>query len=139
MIKPIELRLGNRIHKHFEDGLGEEIEVSVRDIFDAQRSIVEKSFKFSFNGIPLTEEWLLKFGLTIHRKQLALNVGGELFDFIVIGKEPNAYCLWYCEGKGFTLDGVVKRETRFVSKVHELQNFVFALTGKELELTPSTV
>lgn len=126
-----ELMIGNKLM------IGKYL-ITVAELYtDEFKTPEEGTLSYShpqLSGSPLTEEWLLKFGLSMQRKQLSLNVGGELFDFIIIGKEPNAYCLWYCKGKGFTLDSVVKSGTRFIDNVHTLQNFVYALTGEELTI-----
>lgn len=75
----------------------------------------------SYCGIPLTEEWLLKFG----------------FDETIVEGYP-----LYQSNKGFIVEYYVDEsvflildfEVR-VKHVHQLQNLYFALTGKELELT----
>lgn len=68
--------------------------------------------------IPLTEEWLLKFGF-------------EVFEF---DHKPNQYRL----GNRLIVircDGFYEYGTNIkVSHVHSLQNLIFALTGEELEV-----
>jgi len=75
----------------------------------------------SLNPIPLTEEWLLKFGFGREYEaerpkwldQLeSYNIGNEDIQFI--------------KGKSYK---VMK-----IRYVHQLQNLYFALTGKELEI-----
>ncbi len=85
--------------------------------------------------IPLTEEWLLKFGFDINRlaggilkvssyktyeeKELEIwntDNGIEL----MINNEPNDICLFF--------------SLKNIKYVHQLQNLYFALTGNELEI-----
>jgi hypothetical protein len=75
------------------------------------------------NGIPITEEWLLKFGfekLTEKSKRFTSNTYtyGKGFSFIVHFND-NLLSVNFWQGN----------EKKYV---HELQNFFFALTGVEL-------
>lgn len=65
--------------------------------------------------IPLTEEWLLKFGFEEYMDGLRLNS-------IVIRLEKSE--LWYVSKHNIVLNKI-----RYV---HQLQNLYFALTGEEL-------
>lgn len=128
-MKAAELRIGNKVNRHFENGEPEEIDCSVRDIFDCQRAENEKEFKFSFSPIPLTEEWLLKFGFT--------KKGSHYFEF-----PATSHLLEIQEMKsnlGITFHLITKRRVEPRSAignalkfVHQLQNLYFALTGEEL-------
>jgi len=62
-----------------------------------------------FSPIPLTEEWLLKFGFTENSYYNLKSTGGT--DYIFGYKKQNYTSLRY---------------------VHQLQNLYFALTGEEL-------
>lgn len=66
-----------------------------------------------FRPIPLTEEWLLKFGFR--------SDGGDLF-------EKSDIALFFSLDKFYKLDGF----DLSVKYVHQLQNLYFALIGKEL-------
>jgi hypothetical protein len=74
--------------------------------------------------IPLTEEWLVKFGFFEKYKSTSnrWNIGGfELHD---------------CEDDDEKLQGVFLYDFKLeVKYVHQLQNLYFALTGVELELS----
>lgn len=81
------------------------------------------------NPVPLTEEWLVKFGLEVvdlikENKYLKDCVGfwpdNENFVYVIdlYGNEMGDW-------------GYVTKEIKYV---HQLQNLYFALTGKELEL-----
>ena len=68
-----------------------------------------------FNPIPLTEEWLLKFGF----KKIS-----EIGDY----SNGNMTVILAISNKIYTL----KRKR--INHVHQLQNLYFALTGEELTL-----
>ena len=74
-----------------------------------------------FKPIPLTEEWLLKFGF--EKRGIRFNKNGLL--------------LWLDMGRFvfalFESDSKIERNTLLIS-VHQLQNLYFALTGEELTI-----
>jgi hypothetical protein len=72
--------------------------------------------------IPLTEEWLLKFGFKKNYKLGLYYKGGHAID---IHREGNAEFYTGEYGGWFV----------FIEHVHQLQNLYFALTGEELVLT----
>lgn len=67
-----------------------------------------------FKPIPLTEEWLLKFG----------------FQFYFIGNGDYKSKQWYFED--FTLCGFNYYYNLEINYIHQLQNLFFAIKGKEL-------
>jgi hypothetical protein len=79
-----------------------------------------KNYKSSYSSIeclepiPLTEEWLLKFGFKNNRL--------GLFD-----------CIKVVEDIGFHIS-FIQRHLKEVQYVHQLQNLYFALTGEELTI-----
>lgn len=76
-----------------------------------------------YNGIPLTEDWLLKFGFT-------LDIGvGVWFSTQKHFPIWNAYSVIPYQ---YTLDNPSHNIN--ISTVHQLQNLYFALTGDELQL-----
>lgn len=82
--------------------------------------------------IPLTEEWLLKFGFKLagdFTNTRVLNVVKHAYDCSEIRYSPNEGLLRFSNGgiKGSTIIPYVKH-------VHQLQNLYFALTGEELTL-----
>ncbi len=98
-----ELRIGNWVTEngrliHIHDGFGID-------------------HAYNFEPIPLTEDWLLKFGFEL--KNWGIKV-------------------WYLKGfeidQNFYLKGI-DWGVRF-KYVHQLQNLYFALTNEELEFTP---
>tara|TARA_R110002020_G_scaffold69158_1_gene180217 strand:- start:9 stop:371 length:363 start_codon:yes stop_codon:yes gene_type:complete len=77
-----------------------------------------------FEPIPITEEWLLKFGFehrpSIHNKKVYVDKQKIQLDI-------------RCIGDRFYLG----RETEFISSfkhVHQLQNLYFCITGEELTI-----
>jgi hypothetical protein len=118
MIKANELRIGNLlttgednfrvtlIHKDFVKG------VTIND-----KIVTPTTIKSIIKPIPLTEEWLLKFG----------------FEF---DEEYNSYSLKMLsvyDGKnGFSSD--LFWDGLDIETVHQLQNLYFALTNEELTI-----
>jgi hypothetical protein len=121
-MKESELRIGNLIFDNHR-----EIVVDV-DI-NILRSITNNN-PCLYKPIPLTEEWLLKFGFAFRK----MGAGGAVFT------RHNGH--WYKDdipyfagsnGKHFDIflqfgDGVE------IQYVHQFQNLYFALTGEELEM-----
>lgn len=136
MIKATELRIGNFATRHFEKGEGDFTTCTARDIFDCKRSEVEPDFKFHYEGIELTTPWLERFGFTKGRKQVSMNIGGELFNYW-----NGPVLLWEVKEGVYTLDSVFRnpnhghpKPSTIYTTVHSLQNLTFAITGRELEL-----
>lgn len=108
MIKPQELRIGNKVLRN-----GIIVSVDNQTFWDVEK------YPDQYKPIELTEEWLLKFGFT--RQPWGLVIGSLLF------KDKNHEC------KELTLEiGNGFRTT--VKYVHQLQNLYFALTGEELTI-----
>lgn len=150
-MKANELRIGNYFHPVSE---GHEIEIPLTE-FVYTVGAVDKfgnvdviepgnltSYRFTrYAGIPLTEEWLLKFGFDKIDKQrfqkrqhtAPANVVYEFmhchysgmadeaeFDYWIVNKDNKNILDWYTP----------------LSFVHQLQNLYFALTGEELTIKP---
>lgn len=75
--------------------------------------------KFNYEGIPITEEWLIKFGFkkTISPSMMKL----EDIKLMAYGNGNK----WGVSAGAYYNSSIY---------VHQLQNLYFALTGKELEL-----
>ena len=114
-LRVTELRIGNLI---FQSGQITTIENISRSINDWER--VNNKRLFDCTPIPLTEEWLLKFGFK--RFPWGLVAGNLLF-------KDNLKCteLTFEVGNGFRVE---------IKYVHQLQNLYFCLCGKELTLKP---
>jgi hypothetical protein len=114
-MKASELRLGNLIYNK----QGNIVYVNTNHL-----TLLLYGIENEFNPIPLTEEWLLKFGFEINRQT----------------KEENNIWRCYSEegffeveqiGSSFFLDDNHCYGTK-INYVHQLQNLYFALTGEEL-------
>ncbi len=115
-MKATELRIGNYVMYEPTIDDWEEKVITLHSLLQVDIS------PESYCGIPLTEEWLLKFGfqeveLSIPRKWVIKN------GFRLRENKLNKYFFQYKYG-------FVE-----VTQIHQLQNLYFALTGEELELT----
>ena len=72
--------------------------------------------------IPLTEEWLVKFGFEKDVDDLVLDINTVFFVF-------------YNDGEFVRLKSNHLETITSIQYVHQLQNLYFALTGEELNLT----
>lgn len=102
-MKASELRIGSKISKN-----NNIITVDAKTIFDIW---INDGLKI-YDPIPLTEEWLLKFGFE-KGSLIYFNLNGE-----IVFKGDNAFRYF-----GLTVQ---------LKYVHQLQNLYFALTGQEL-------
>ena len=117
-MKANELRIGNLVY----------FEYQVVDINIGDFHIIEKESKF-FKPIPLTEEWLLKFGFEDSKI-----VCGEYIMQVSVNSFSGTLtkdASWF-----ISIVHVSAHQTITVVKqyVHQLQNLYFALTGKELSI-----
>ena len=91
---------------------------------------IEMNPNHPYKPIPLTEEWLLKFGFKDSQNMYDNRWETEDgFEIEIQGKDY-AYCIWGGEDAPAT--------THFIGHcqhVHQLQNLYFALTGEELIIT----
>lgn len=87
-----------------------------------------------FEPIPLTEEWLVKFGFSDKDYKggyIGIDVGNHSFTLskpLRMGEWSKYYAFEYKSGGWNKYN-----EFKFV---HEFQNFFFTLTGEELEIKP---
>jgi len=137
-MKAEELRIGNYLDRNglMEvckiDGMSHVGKVRIYD--HVNKVYIQHTFDLdSFKPIPLTEEWLLKFGFECwdecnedgYAVWVLHNVIDGTSNFEVSLKDGKAYpsidenCIYW--GKEF--------------HVHQLQNLIFALTGTELQIT----
>lgn len=112
MIQANELRIGNRIK------LGSnEIIVSKETIYNVE------NFPKLYSPIPLSEEWLVKFGFTEKKKWFYK----ENFLLGYLSTDDHLQAEWKFGGVEGTWNLID------IKYVHQLQNLYFALTGQELE------
>lgn len=126
MIDPKDLRIGNfiRFNEKFPDDPELELDNEgpmSEDDFNYML-IDDGTFRKNAEYIPLTEEWLNRFGFK--RQNNALN-----------GPHKNDFSIWNPPGESeFSFNDTVMCPR--IEYVHELQNLYFALTGQELTIKP---
>jgi hypothetical protein len=114
-----ELRIGNYLS-------GKQGHVTVTEIRENNMVKIHNNTSSFYVGtclepIPLTEEWLLKFGFAQINNRFTL----ENFRFH-IEKPCNYHGFLFCENHIVITDKI--------KHVHQLQNLYFALTGEELTI-----
>jgi hypothetical protein len=126
-MKANELRIGNYLkHKITLEILGEE----PNDVFAVNHIMLRDCFHYgedwAFEGIPLTEEWLVKFGFertgyeNLFLSNGKLDISGDPEQDIPFGLRINNSIDVYFE------------------HVHTFQNFYYALIGEELTIKSLT-
>jgi hypothetical protein len=115
-MKAEELRIGNYV---WDDYSGKLIVVTIKKFtLELCKRLDLPSGRYNIDKIdpiPLTEEWLLKYGF-----EPILNGAGYIKNNTEIGFNHNGF---YIITSGFKIESV-----------HQLQNLYFGLTGEELEI-----
>ena len=114
-MKASELRINNYL---YNDGVV--VKIDARTIFDIWDDKGLKNYK----PIPLTEEWLLKFGFNGECE--SFHMEGITIEEVSDGGKWVVYM--------FDEYHAVECSLAIVQHVHQLQNLYFALTGEELTL-----
>lgn len=136
-----ELRIGNYVmfnQEQFTNNKNhQEVELICND------GVVLKTFSYPYQEIqpiPLTEEWLVKFGFGVHHDinyneyKILLNYKSGFTDTLVVidkGGDLNNPIYLY------SLKSNTDKSYMFLKTydyVHQLQNLYFALTNKELKI-----
>ena len=126
-MKATELRIGNYIERHNKV-------IGVKDVIQVDGGTPLLAFEgmttLKFNPIPLTEEWLLKFGFIkndwYNGKHFVLNK----YCSIIIEKSGCDKGVWYLGDKSDAYCHRLKK----IQFIHELQNLYFALESEELTI-----
>ena len=126
-----ELRIGNFTYKMLQSGNGR---IIVSNITSTDLLRIEEERIFYYEPIPITEEWLLKFGFqkTEYDYKIQIqkdNKGGNTDYWIYVDSGIDN------QTNKFIIQILSKENCWFTSKneyVHQLQNLYFSLTGEEL-------
>tara|TARA_R110000796_G_C14252290_1_gene398774 strand:+ start:140 stop:511 length:372 start_codon:yes stop_codon:yes gene_type:complete len=119
-----ELRIGNWINV---SGDLDELRVAPSDEqcnYHHIKDMATCNKEFTYLPIPLTEEWLLKFGFIAHTNRVWFRDG----EFLGIDLGIEIYFVQ----QHTTCEGYLAFIRTPIKYVHQLQNLYFALTGKEL-------
>lgn len=120
MIESKELRIGNLIYNK-----NQPVKLRAKHILGLDNN----AYKFA-EPIPLTEEWLVKFGFEF-TDEFDFNLNGLSVDGGVCHFSYDMFRGWYdIDNCDFVELPII------IQNVHQLQNLYFALTGEELELKP---
>lgn len=122
-LKATEFRIGNKLQKE----TGEIFTVLRLDntddvLVEEQRGLL--TLGYNLFGIPLTEEWLLKFGF----EKINHRIEGIIYKKSWLRFNEYARLI---DWRGGSI------ESKVCFYVHQLQNLYFALTGEELTLNTS--
>jgi hypothetical protein len=121
-MKPQELHIGNWVH------LKDKGNYQIDSGHDIDEILTHEGTDYC-TGIPLTEEWLHKFGFE--------NIGTDDYHSKPLYKKDGCewnYCLsgyfsqYFCEGHS---EPAIVGDIEYI---HQLQNLYFALTGTELTI-----
>jgi hypothetical protein len=132
MIKENELRIGNLVMDFEDSQKYHPIECIYLNMHDKYWvSYRDNSIKCSVESlepIPLTEEWLIKFGF---EKQMMWTYAINIFG--------NKKLIYYLGEKGWSVGNKNYSDFSNLNYLHQLQNLYFALTGEELKLDHNEV
>jgi len=142
MIQATELRVGNLVmtnnSKYRTNDVGKiacVVSIDSENNFEDKKGtatvyLIDDKYKDThgqwlhfYEPIPITEEWLFKFGFVDGHKCEEYHNFIILDPFFIVAYKKNNYHL-HVYGK-FNIE---------IKYIHQLQNLYFALTGKELEL-----
>jgi len=122
-MKTTELRIGNYVNGIYDEGefIAEVLTVDSEGCLLDANGIYELTSLKVIKPIPLTEEWLIKFGFFEKYKSCCNR--WNILSFTLLDNED----------RNGDLQGVFIYDYKLeVSYVHQLQNLYFALTNEEL-------
>ena len=131
-MKASELRLGNFVIDEDGDVLPITAITSTtvfhnRDLFSAINTIT---------GVPLTEEWLDKFGFEKYNNS---NYSIDVGSYYSCNEIRNSKMrLKFTRAKNWRVENYANKTIKF-NYVHQLQNLYFALTGEELRIKENEI
>ena len=122
-MKATELRIGNLVNYN-----NQQCEISASDFAVFEMYEKKKLELTSYTPIPLTEEWLLKFGFESKYKSVNMQWSFGGLELEQISDEDD-------DGNSIPQEEIFYYDWKFkVKYVHQLQNLYFALTEKELKI-----
>lgn len=126
-MKATELRIGNFIRTYGEDvGYREVKQLLVGGVITNGKFPKDQLTYDLAEGIPLTKEWLVKFGFDMNEYKLGEYPFWEVGDFELLYDEEKEEFFYVHSYEG-------DKDTP-INHVHQLQNLYFALCGVELEI-----
>ena len=136
MIDAKELRIGNWIDVKYVGNLASDIfeaqECNIHNLVDIGLDETLTKVEFEYRPIPLTEEWLVKFGIDTKPRMVR---EGEVVNLINYMDKRLSFDgsrnLVLCFRNLDLFRGFQQKDIEYV---HDLQNLYFALTGTELEI-----
>lgn len=138
-----EFRIGNIVGKFFNREIGyipSEVRGIAKDTIyfddEGEEKFRDKSDLTSLEGIPLTEEWLIRLGFKcVHEKNKHYNIVNPkgYKDNYTINFVPTLNEQWTLCFHDLTVNQSYITCTH-IKYVHRLQNLCFALTGEELSI-----
>jgi len=124
-MKATELRIGNYINYSKENVI-----VTIGDLAVLQQRENDK-LATPYEPIPLTEEWLLKFGFKQQNEFYVIS--DDLSHYVELLNVRDEWYPWIIELPELSHESEQKVCIPYIQYVHQLQNLYFALTGEELK------
>jgi hypothetical protein len=142
-MKATELRIGNYVHIDYPLGEdGKLIKISPFHLTEMLQCEIAET-KHNYIPIPLTEEWLLKFGFekeeskpsTKHHNYFSKYISDYKYCFTYAEfREDFGVYIEYTDSSDPNDDGIKYPFCFGIKYVHQLQNLFYSLTGTELSL-----
>jgi hypothetical protein len=124
-----ELRIGNLVFAYSKECIIDAVDFSVFQMYERKKE------EHPYTPVPLTEEWLLKFGFKnagIWEDYMPYHAKHGVLLFFNEGRTEYELSD-YLSGYGEMRSGKYHLTTfKWIKYVHQLQNLYFALTGEEL-------
>jgi hypothetical protein len=138
-MKSIELKIGNILNWQVGKSIMQGVVTSISTesiVIDHKTTFKTRSESDTYRliPIPLTEEWLLKFGFLKIKHQFNMNDGSLCEHWELNGNDKRWLLYYSTQNFAFNEPKLYYLHLRHNKYVHQLQNLYFALTGTELEI-----